>query len=243
MTNVQPPFSARIERMLAHHRRTMSAAVERLSDHERVVRNPQVAGYGASILKVAILVAAEQRDRRQGHGLTSAQRSTAVAMIEASDNDAATAMWQEAGKSSALFRLFRQLGMSNTKRAPTLFEPWDGVTTTTRDQLRLLQGLATGARGVTGGDRDYALHLMRHVEADQDWGVPSGTKPGWSVAVKNGWVPVGSNGWTVNSIGIVRAPHHRDYALAIVTTGSASEAAGIKKVNAIARSVAHRWGS
>lgn len=236
------PFSARVDRRLTHHRRTMSAAVVRLSDGETVVRNPHLSAYAASILKVAILVAAEQRDRRQGHGLTAAQQSTATPMIEASDNDAATTLWQEAGKARALFGLFRQLGMSHTRRAPTLLEPWDGVRTTTSDQLRLLQALSYGAQGVTEGDRHFVLQLMHRVEPDQDWGVPAGTKPRWSVAVKNGWVPVGSDRWTVNTIGIVRAPRGHDYALAIMTTGSRSEAAGIRKVNAIARSVAHRWG-
>jgi beta-lactamase class A len=239
---VRQPFSKRIDRMLARHRRTMSAAVTKLSDNQAVVRNPHVSAYTASIIKVAILIAAEQRDRRQGHGLTSAQRATARPMIEASDNDAATALWQEAGKGRALFRLFRQLRMSHTSRAPTLFEPWDGVMTTATDQVQLLQSLARGAHGVTDGDRQFVLHLMRHVEPDQDWGVPAGTKRGWSVAVKNGWVPIGSRGWTVNTIGIVGVPHRPDYALAIVTTGSSSEAAGIKKVDAIARSVARRWG-
>jgi beta-lactamase class A len=228
--------------MLDHHRRTMSAAVVNLANGDSVVRNPHVAAYTASIIKVAILLAAEQRDRRQGHGLTPAQRSTAQPMIDASDNDAATALWQEAGKTRALFGLFRQLGMSHTRRAPRLLEPWDGVTTTTADQLRLLQALATGARGVTAGDREYLLRLMHHVEPDQDWGAPTGTKPGWSVAVKNGWVPVAANDWTVNTIGIVRPTHGTPYALAIITTGSASEAVGIKKVDAIARSVARRWG-
>jgi beta-lactamase class A len=239
---VRAPFSKHVDHVLAQHRRTMSAAAMRLSDGESVVRNPRVSVYTASIVKVAILLAAEQQDRRRGHGLTSAQRATARPMIEASDNDAATALWREAGKARALFALFRELGMRDTRRAPTLFEPWDGIMTTTTDQLRLLQSLAAGERRVTNGDRRYALALMRHVEPDQDWGVTTGTKPAWSVAVKNGWVPVGANDWTVNSIGIVRPPHGHAYALAITTTGSHSEAAGIAKVNAIARSVARRWG-
>jgi beta-lactamase class A len=220
----------------------MSAAVLDLQTGHQVVSNRNVSAYAASIVKVAILLAAEERDRRQGHGLTSAQQSAARLMIEASDNDAATALWQEAGKAPAIFALFRRLGMSRTARAPKLLEPWDGVKTTASDQLTLLQALATGVHGVTAGDRAYVLRLMRHVEPDQDWGVPTGTKPKWSVAVKNGWVPVGSRGWTVNTLGIVRGAHGHPYALAVLSTGSTSEAAGIKKINPVARSVAHRWG-
>lgn len=228
--------------LLASRRATTSAAAIDLHTGRLVVRNAGVAAYAASIVKVSILVALQRRERRAGHGLTASQRSAARSMIEASDNDTTTTLWRDAGGARALFRLFRRLGMAHTVPAATVLEPWDGVRTTAADQLRLLHALATRLPGITAKDRRYVLHLMRHVEPAQSWGVSTGTRPEWRVAVKNGWLPLLDGSWTVNSIGIVRGrPHHR-YALAVLSTGSPSEPAGIRLVGTVARSVAHRWG-
>jgi beta-lactamase class A len=194
-------------------------------------------------VKVPILLAALARARAAGHGLTASQRATATSMIEASDNESATTLWHDAGSAPALFAMMRRLGMTHTIEAPQLLEPWDGVKTTASDQVAMLRALATSVPGVTNADRDYVLGLMENVNADEDWGVPTGTGPKWAVGVKNGWVPVGTGGWTVNTIGIADRDASHGYVLAVLSTGSPSEAAGIATVNLVASSVASTLGS
>jgi hypothetical protein len=53
------------------------------------------------------------------------------------------------------------------------------------------------------------------------------------VALKNGWLPLGPTNWQVNSIGWILGDG-RNYVLAILTTGSPTEAYGIATIEAIA---------
>ncbi len=56
----------------------------------------------ASIVKVDILASLLLRDQRAGTELTAYQRGSATAMIEHSDNDAATALYDDLGGASGL---------------------------------------------------------------------------------------------------------------------------------------------
>jgi beta-lactamase class A len=237
------PFTPQLRHELATRPGAISAAAYDLSTHRSYTLNPALSAYTASIVKVPILLAAQARARAAGHSLTASQRATATSMIEASDNDSATTLWRDAGATPALFAMMHQLGMTHTVAAPQLLEPWDGVKTTAADQVAMLRALATAVPGVTHADRDYVLGLMENVDTDEAWGVPTGTGPKSAVAVKNGWVPVGTAGWTVNTIGVVdRDPTHA-YVLAVLSTGSPSEAAGIATVNLVARSTAASLGA
>lgn len=235
------PFTPRLRRAITAEPGQVSAAVYDFTTNRAYSFNPKLRTYTASIIKVPILIALLKRRRSQHRSLTTAERSTATAMIDASDNDAATSLWRQAGGTAALTALFTQLGMTQTGPAPTLLEPWDGIKTTALDQVRLLRALATGISGLNETDRRYAEALMSGVEEDQRWGVTAGTGSTWHVILKDGWVPVERTGWTVNTIGIVRHQHHA-YALSVLSSGQSSEAAGIQTVDKVGRAVATALG-
>jgi beta-lactamase class A len=211
----------------------VSIAVADLSSHRTWVLHRHARAYTASIVKLPILLQAMRRSGRRG--LSPAQDALARRMIEHSDNDAATALWRVAGRQAGMFRLFDRLGLTATRQAPTLFEPWDGVRTTALDQLRVLAALARGVPGVTPPERRRVLRLMRHVEPDQDWGAGRLAVGGATVAVKNGWVPVGRQGWTVNTIGLLAYHSRPVLSVAVLTTGSPSEQAGVHTVDLVCR--------
>jgi hypothetical protein len=77
----------------------------------------------------------------------------------------------------------------------------------------LLQNLVAASSPLSAGSRAFARWgLLRHVEADQRWGVPVVADPGSTVAVKNGCLAVDDDeslgSWAVNSAGQQR--RHRD---------------------------------
>jgi Beta-lactamase enzyme family len=192
----------------------------------------------ASVVKLNIL---ETLLARHGAAvLPPADRGLARAMIEDSDNDAATSLWEEAGGAAGLTAYNDRAGLPGTTPSPcvdcTGF-PWPGwglTTTVPQDQLTLLKQLvAPGPRPLLSpAARSYALSLMEHVVAGQRWGVSGGVPAGVTVALKDGWLPLNSAGtdWQVNSIGWVSGDG-RDYLVAVLSTGDPSEQYGIGTIN------------
>jgi beta-lactamase class A len=163
-------------------------------------------------------------------------------MIEDSDNDAATSLWDEAGGATGLAVYNDQAGLTGTTPSACVTcagFPWPGwglTTTAPQDQLTLLRQLIVpGARPLlSGAARAYALSLMENVSPDQRWGVSAGVPAGVTVALKNGWLPLdGANGdWQVNSVGWVSGDG-RDYLVAVLSTGNPTEQYGIDTINAL----------
>ena len=191
----------------------------------------------ASIVKVDILEAL--LSQRPG-GLTADDQSLAQQMIEDSDNDAATSLWDLVGGSTGIGAYDTQAGLTQT--TPSLCVvcsgfPWPGwglTTTTPQDQIALLRRLVGPGGPLTTSERQYALSLMENVTQDQRWGVTSGVPAGVTVALKNGWLPLDSanDNWQVNSIGWVHGDG-RDYLLAMLSTGNPSEQYGIDTLNSL----------
>ncbi|MFD7119407.1 serine hydrolase [Streptomyces sp. NPDC059883] len=95
----------------------------------------------ASIVKVAVLAALLLRARDSGRWLTAGEERLAEAMIERSDNEAATALRAAAGGVAGLDAAHARLGMTRTSAAPA----WGLTRTTARDQLTLLKAVFAGA--------------------------------------------------------------------------------------------------
>jgi len=156
---------------------------------------------------------------------------TATAMITRSDNDAATTLWTQAGKTPGLTKAALRLGMTRTTTIATMYQPWDGWQTTAADQLRLLDALVSaGARSPS-----TTLQLMTEVEPGQAWGVGQAAEPGQPVAVKNGWLPLTSANWVLNSVGCIAPTSPGPVCVSITSSGSPSMAYGIQTVTAAAR--------
>jgi beta-lactamase class A len=185
--------------------------------------------HSASVVKATILAALLYWRQRTHTSLTGTERHEATLMIEYSDNDAATYLWDDVGH-ARLNQFIRAATMSETELDPDGF--WGLSEITARDELQLMRLLTEHNPVLTDSSRGYELYLMNHVVSYERWGVPAGAPRGLTVYVKNGWLndPVL---WDINSIGAIEG-HGRDYKMAILTYDNPGEQYGIDTVQAIA---------
>ncbi len=194
----------------------------------------------ASVVKLDILETLLAR--QGGTALSPADQSLSQSMIEDSDNDAATSLWDEAGEAAGIGAYNDKAGLTRTTPSACVTcagFPWPGWGLTTSvpyDQLTLLKQLITpGPRPLlSDAERSYALSLMENVAPDQRWGVSGGVPAGVTVALKNGWLPLNdaNTDWQVNSVGWVSG-EGRDYLVAVFSTGNPTEQYGIDTINAL----------
>jgi hypothetical protein len=181
-------------------------------------------GITASIVKVEILGTLLAQHRSLG----TKQQAEATGMIELSDNGDATSLWDYVGGAPAVAAFDRQVGMTAT--TPNV--AWGLTTTTAADQVDLLRYVVEPNPVLSTSARAYMLGLMENVTPSEAWGVSAATAAGTTVAIKNGWLPR-PGGWEVNSIGWVHGAG-RDYLIAVLTFGSATEQYGIATVSTVA---------
>lgn len=176
---------------------------------------------------------------RRPFGLPAADRALARAMIENSDNGAATALWNQVGRAAGLRSYNASVGLRRTTPSTCLvcagfgWPGWGLTKTTPADQLLLLRELVDGTL-LSPADRSYAVSLMEHVQPDQRWGVSAGVPAGVQVALKNAWVPLttADTDWQINSEGWISG-NGRDYLIAVLTTGNPDEQYGIDTINTL----------
>jgi beta-lactamase class A len=186
----------------------------------------------ASIVKVDILAALLLQAQDAGRHLTAQEKAYATAMIENSDNDAASALWRAVGGADGLDAANRRLGLTATAGGDGPL--WGLTRTTAADQLTLLRQVFGEDSALSAASRTYVRQLMEHIAEDQDWGV-SAAADGSAWALKNGWLRRSTTGrWIVNSIGRVTVGGD-DVLVAVVSHGNATEEAGIALVEAAAR--------
>jgi beta-lactamase family protein len=236
------PF-AHLAGYLAHRSGQVTAAVYDARTKQTWLLHPGVVQDTASIVKVEIMGTALAEAEAAHRDLTQSQAALMPAMIEQSDNDAATTLLAGVGGPSAIGRFDRSIGMTHTTPSTLALIPgttlpgWGLTTTTALDEVTLVSKFAYPNSALSDAARKYGLGLMENVEAGQNWGVTGGVPAGTTVALKNGWVPIPpSNYWQVNSIGWISG-HGRDYVLAVLTDGNPSESYGIETIEAIARAV------
>jgi beta-lactamase class A len=195
----------------------------------------------ASVVKLDVLETLLAQ-RGEGHtGLSAADQALAQRMIEDSDNDAATQLWNAAGGAAGIRRFNTAAGLAQTSPSSCVQcpgFPWPGwglTTTTATDQLFLLRDLVEPNALLTSDGRSYALSLMEHVTPSQRWGISGGVPRRATVAVKNGWLPLGSTGtdWQINSVGRISG-RGRDYLMAVLTSGNPTEQYGIDTIDGLA---------
>jgi beta-lactamase class A len=203
----------------------------------------------ASIVKLNILETLYAQ-RRTGSGeLSASDMSLAESMMEDSDNDSATSLWDAVGGSSKIASFNTSAGLTHTEpsscvQCPDF--PWPGwglSTTTPTDQLALLRELIKPSSLLTDAQRDSALQLMENVAPSQRWGVSGGVPSEAKVALKDGWLPLNEDNtnWQINSIGWVSG-RGRDYLMAVLTTGNPSEQYGIDTINQLSTLVWQHLG-
>ncbi|MGH3156084.1 MAG: serine hydrolase [Streptosporangiaceae bacterium] len=192
----------------------------------------------ASIVKVDILATLLAERGNSGTSLPDGDRSLAAQMIEDSDNDAATSLWNAVGGAARIRAFNTEAGLARTTPSSCVDcpgFPWPGwglTTTVPTDQLALLRALVGPRPPLTSADGEYALSLMESVTPSQRWGVSAGIPSGVTVALKNGWLPLNNAGtdWQINSIGWISG-RGRDYLMAALSTANPDEQYGIDTIS------------
>ena len=242
----------------SHHDPLGSAAASYVSSRDGVVlaavydlRTGQTWQFGqgqpqdeASVVKLDVLETLLAERGRGGTELSAGDRTLAEQMIEDSDNDAATSLWDEVGGAGGIRSFNTSAGLADTVPSSCVNcpgFPWPGwglTTTIPGDQLTLLRTLVEPNSLLTNTERRYALSLMENVTPDQRWGVSGGVPAQATVALKNGWLPLNSanNNWQINSVGWISGSG-RDYLIAVLTTGNPTEQYGIDTIDQLAAMV------
>lgn len=185
----------------------------------------------ASTVKATILAALLREKMREHKSLTSAERELASEMITESDNDAASALWDDVGRAG----LQHFLDLAKMTQTVLGAGPLWGLTQiTARDETRLLGVLTTKNSVLDATARAYELRLMASVIPDQRWGVPAGTRAGVTVHLKNGWLPLDDDDWVINSIGCFDDAD-RYYSIVVLTDEDPSMTYGIDTIEDVAR--------
>lgn len=225
-----------------------SVTVEDGADVSVAVLDPksgESATYGsgsfdtASIVKVDILAALLLQAQDAGRSLTAAEKSYATAMIENSDNTAASALWQAIGLEKGLDAANGRFGLTETEGGAGMY--WGLTRTTAADQLTLLRQVFGEDSELSEASRAYLRGLMGEIAVDQRWGV-SAVADGSAWALKNGWLPRTATGlWDINSIGRVTVDGEA-YLVAVLSDGNSTKAKGISLVEAAAGAAVSVFG-
>jgi beta-lactamase class A len=200
----------------------------------------------ASIVKLDILETLLAQHRADRTVLPARDLPLAQAMIEDSDNDAATSLWDEVGRAAGIGSFNASVRLAHTIPSACVDcpgFPWPGwglTTTTPVDQIALLRELLQPNAKLTGAQREYALSLMENVTESQRWGVTGGVPSRAEVALKNGWLPLtgADDNWQINSIGWISGDG-RNYVMAVLSTGNPTEQYGIDTIDQLSAMV---WG-
>jgi beta-lactamase class A len=189
----------------------------------------------ASVVKATILAALLRWHQETGRPLTSNEKYLATLMITQSDNNAATALWNEVGR-ARLQQFLNLAKMTETQLGPGGY--WGLTQITARDELQLLRLLTAPNSVLSNSSRAYQLGLMARVISSQRWGVPAGAPRGVTVYVKNGWLPRATRGWRINSIGAFQG-YGRNYMIVVLSDDNPTMAYGVDTVQRVAE-VVHR---
>jgi len=232
------PLDAQAQAYLAGRRGRVEADVYDLSTGQQWTLGQQAPQAEASVVKLEILEAVLHQRMVQRVVLSLSEQELTPPMIEQSDDEAGTTMWEDVGGAKGM-RAFdhnvglRQTSPSNCLQCPGSSLPGWGLTTSTpQDQITLLRQLVQPSAVLDRNDQKYALHLLENVTLSQRWGVSSGVPAGVTVALKNGWqpLPAGNLDWQVDSVGWVSGDG-RNYLLAMLSSGNPSQQYGIDTLN------------
>lgn len=208
----------------------VSIAVYSKQYHTTITLNnqPSATHTTASIVKVGFLTQLLHQAQASNTTLTTTQADEATRAIENSDNDAATALYDDIGASSGVTTLFTNLKMTGSAAG---VNGWAATTTTATDQLTLLNQIFYSGDYLSTKSKAYIKNLMANVESDQQWGVSAGAK---ACQLKNGWRLNNDNTWIVNSIGHL-GTGDQSCTIAVLTDDNQSLESGEKLVEKLAK--------
>jgi hypothetical protein len=232
----QHTFRAAIGPLIRSDGDDAAVAIENLATGAQASYNGTHKFVTASIVKVDILATLLYRLQKYRQRLTPYERSLATTMIEDSDNDSATGLYDQVGGAADIDEANHAFRMRRTTAGADGY--WGLTTTTASDQLQLLRVLFTSPSVLRPASQGYIRGLMGRVEASQEWGVPAAADRGTRFMVKNGWLPSPYTGmWEINSIGEVTR-HRQRMLIAVLSDDNVSDASGIAAVETIAKKAA-----
>nr|WP_232049928.1 serine hydrolase [Actinoplanes sp. OR16] len=188
----------------------------------------------ASIVKADILACTLLKAQDAGRTISSAEMNLAKPMIQLSDNDATTALFQRIGGKPAVTKCNKTLGLTAT----TIDVRWGLTRTTAEDQVKLLSQFDGKDSPLDEESQETAFDLMTGVDEEQDWGVPVVATEGETATVKNGWDTRTADGgkWVVNTIGRVTSEDEDvDVSLVVLSRSNLSQDNGMKLVEKVAK--------
>src|SRR5689334_6276575 len=190
--------------------------------------------YSASVVKTIILATMlNKREREHLSLLSTRERQLARAMITESDNNAATAPWEQDGMKNLTYFL-DAAGLHDTRLNPA----WGLTQITAQDETILLRNILLRPNTVLNTHaQSYELKLMAQVIPSQHWGVSASTPRAFTVCIKNGWAPLPNvnSHWFVNSTGAFTTSNAaRDYTIVVLTSGNADETTGVTTIEDVA---------
>ena len=183
----------------------------------------------ASVSKVPLMLTVLREREREEQALTQRERRLLEVMIQSSNNEAASTLWDEVSAEvpSLLF---------DSEIWPDILLPrgWGLWTGTAEGVARVFQEIVAG-EWFSPDVRDDAMRLLDGVVHWQRWGISAGLPDdGASVALKNGWYPQKA-GWIVHSAGyVLDAGGRPDYVLVILSRHNPTLESGIALVEEIA---------
>src|SRR5581483_5456952 len=121
----------------------------------------------ASSIKVPIMLTFFAMTESQGRKPDGDEMKLLAAMIERSDNDAASALFDDIRGASGIATFLQQSGVDGLTPNQNA---WGYSMITPQAMVEVLTQLDAGTI-LTADDRAIAVDLMQHVEADQQWGV------------------------------------------------------------------------
>ena len=221
-------LAADLEQLAAEREADFSVAVLDNASGESWSWNPDGRYLEASLVKVPILLTLVREASEEQRSLTWLEEDLAVRMIEYSDNDATSELYDLLGGRPALNRTYELIGVTDTEAG----EMWGATETSAEDQLRIVRTAACGADWLDPDLLEFAVSLMRNVCPEQSWGISAGTD-GAEVALKNGWLQDDDAVWNVGSAGFVRTAE-RDYSIVVLSARNATLDEGISVVEGVA---------
>lgn len=228
---VDPLNTAALRRYIDSRTGDITAAVENLRTGRTYLWNPEERAETGSIIKADILETLLHQAMVSHTPLDQNTADAVQGMIEDSDNDDATQLWNQVGGASAISAYNKLVGMTQTD--PNSDGYWGETTTSAADQIKLLRQLVNKHGLLDSAFQRYQLALMKNVVSGQNWGVSAGVPVGVSVALKNGWLPLSSyTDWEINSIGRIKGDG-RWYLVAVLTAHDPSEQYGIDTIGGI----------
>jgi Beta-lactamase class A len=191
----------------------------------------------ASSVKVPIMLAFLRQLEAAHRRPTKKEVALLTAMIEHSDNDAASALDLAVGGPAGLqhfAKTFRLTGFQQGR-----YGGWGWGTLTTDAMTRLLALFEQGKVLSSAADTKLARTLMRNVQEDQRFGVGWTAPAGATVLLKDGWVPGPDGLWVANSSGIVIS-RHATWVIAVYTAHLSSLEDGKEILDHVCAAVADR---